>query len=911
MDRRGRSQGRRKRFLQLSVALWWLAAASAATQPLRVVDAAGKPVGGARLEVWTKSPVSGSLAAMLPAFAEGETDAEGRSPIRLPARAGVLLVVDHPLYRPWAREVGGETTVVLEEGRSWPGKVRFRGGELRKGRLCATWQETLPVLDRPERFRRCTELSGQGAFRLVGLGSDEVEVKVTADGFLPLEQTGRLTSPPALRLRRGVTIAGFVRGPGAETPVCGAVVEAEGGSSSTSGEDGTFSVAAPELPATLQVSASGFRRRSIRVEKLPEGGVVAQLERGEQVRGTLFDESRKPIQEAELYVEHQRSASGISGRPHELELTEGTFRLDLPAPGIYRFRVRSPGFREEPIGDASIAPGESYALGDVVLSRGAGVQGVVVDALSAEPVGGVEIELLPAGVALFEAVLYQRSFRTVTGADGRFLVAGLEPGAFTLTATRAGSAQAAVEVDLETEAVEELPPIRLERGTPVRVVVETSTGQPRSGLLVRVLRPDQSALSALAEATTGEDGATQGLVLASGRYRVQVRGARLLLAQEIVVPASEEEQRVPLTIGGVRLAGRVTRGGEPVGGGSVALSSLLDPAEQRGKLILTAPGGTFRHGMPETRVSAEVAPDGSFTLDDPPTGAALAHYTSPEGVTLSRRVTIAEGERPALTIDLAGVTLRGRVFDQESGSGLSAWVRVFDAKGSELATQPTDSEGAFAAAGLAPGRYALRVSANGYAPRARADVEVGEETPPVEIPLENGRAASLLVRLTRETGRPAPWVPLILLGPGSALAAAQPSGSSGERRFEDLAPGTYTLVWSDGFSGAGASRQLSVGTGGETVFEQTLAPGGPVDVACDLALCAGRSIEALSVVAESGVDLAPHLSGVSTGLRFGLDGRVSLGRLAPGSYEIEIRSAGRAWAATFSVDGDGALVRLP
>lgn len=859
MDRRGRPQARRNRVLQLSVALWCLAAGCLAAEPLRVVDAAGKPVRGARLEVWTKSPVSGSLAAMLPAFAEGETDAEGRSPIRLPAREGVLLVVDHPQHKPWAREVGGETTVVLEEGRSWSGKMRFRGGELRKGRVCVIWQETLPVLDRPEWFRRCAEISNQGAFRLVGVGPEEVEVKVTADGFFPLKQTVRLTSPPALRLRRGVAVAGFVRGPGPETPVGGAAVEAEGGSSSTSGEDGAFLVAVPELPATLQASAPGFRQRSIRVEKLPAGGVVVQLERGEQVRGTLLDESRKPIQKGELYVEHQRSESGISGRPHELELTdEGKFLLDLPMPGIYRFRVRSPGFREELVGDVSIASGESYALGEIVLSRGAGVQGVVVDALSAEPVGGVEIELLPAGVALFEAVLYQRSFRTVTGADGRFLVAGLEPGAFTLKATRVGSAQAAVEVSLETEAVEELPPIRLERGTPVRVVVESSTGTPRPGLSVRVLSPDQSSLAALAEATTGEDGATRGLVLASGRYRVQVRGARLLLAQEIVVPTSEEEQLVPLTVGGARLAGLVTRGGEPVGGGSVVLSSLLDPADRRGKLVLTAPGGTFRHGMPDTRVSADVGPDGVFSLDDPLTGPVLAHYTSPEGVTLSRRVTIPDGERPALSIDLAGVALLGRVFDKESGNGLTAWVRVFDAKGSELATRPTDSEGAFAVPGLAPGRYALRVSAEGYAPRARADVEVTEETPPVEIPLENGRAAS-----------------------------------------------------SDGYSGAGSSRRLSIGAGGETVFEQTLAPGGPVEMACDLALCAGRSIEALSIVAESGVDLAPHLTGVSPGLRFGQDGRVSLGRLAPGSYVVEIRAQGRAWAKGFSVDGSGARIRLP
>jgi hypothetical protein len=425
-----------------------------------------------------------------------------------------------------------------------------------------------------------------------------------------------------------------------------------------------------------------------------------------------------------------------------------------------------------------------------------------------------------------------------------------------------------------------------------------------------VLSPDQSSLVALAAATTGPDGATRGLVLASGRYRFQVRSSRLLLAQEIEVAASEEEQLVALTIGGARLQGVVTRGGEPAGGGSLVLSSLLDPAEHRGQLMLTGPTGKFRHGMHETLVSAEVGTDGSFSIDDPPLGPALAHYTSPDGATLTRRVAVPDGQNPTLRIDLAGLPLRGRVFEKESGNGLSAWVRVLDARGAEMALRNTGSDGTFAVEDLPPGRYALRASAEGYPPSTRTDVEVGEETPAVAIAMERGRAASLLVRLTRETGRPATWVPLTLLGPGGARAAANPSGSSGERRFEDLAPGSYVLVWSDGSSGAGAA-QLAVSADAETVFERTLGPGGPVDFVCDLALCAGRSIESISVAAESGVDLAPHLSGVSPGLRFGLDGRLSLGRLAPGSYVAEVRAQGRAWTKRFSVDSSGARVSLP
>ncbi len=315
------------------------------------------------------------------------------------------------------------------------------------------------------------------------------------------------------------------------------------------------------------------------------------LERGEQVRGVLADEQRRPFARARVWVEKANAGERTHSESQDLRTDQGAFVLELPAPGRYRLRVQADGTREETLAEIAISPGQSLSLGTVVLHRGSGVEGVVVDARTGEPLAGVDLELTPEGPQLIDAVLHQQIARGVSDPEGRFSLTGLRAGQFVLTARRAGYALALRSETLPGDQRVELGNLPMERGTRLHGKVLDRGGNPRGGVTVRFFGPEPSSLVPIEERTTTPEGTFEGPVLASGQYRVQVRSSRLLLSQPIEVPGGRDKWSLELTAGGLHLTGRVTRAGEPVEGASLSVQSSLDPADSQGKVVLSAAEG--------------------------------------------------------------------------------------------------------------------------------------------------------------------------------------------------------------------------------------------------------------------------------------------------------------------------------
>jgi hypothetical protein len=134
-----------------------------------------------------------------------------------------------------------------------------------------------------------------------------------------------------------------------------------------------------------------------------------------------------------------KSAHGVEA-PRGLEFSGDRFELeDIPA-GPVRVSVRTPSGRSGHA-ELELAPGELRDV-EVVLAAGATVEGRVVDAKNRSPVAGASV------IVLGEARSPQRPEAT-TDADGRFKLAGLQPGArrLRLVAPR----YAAVERDAELD----------------------------------------------------------------------------------------------------------------------------------------------------------------------------------------------------------------------------------------------------------------------------------------------------------------------------------------------------------------------------------------------------------------------------------------------------------------------------
>lgn len=902
-------------------ALAFALALPSGAQSIRVTDSEGRAVAGARVVLGAvPGEAADPLSGMRPPLEDGETDTSGVPPFRLPLRDRLRLVVDAPGFLPVARELTpqpGDFRVTLDRGRSWQRKLDLgKAPTVGRGKVCASWSEQVQGFERPLNWKRCADISSTGEFTLTGLGNQRVDLEIEVPGFLSLKQNVTAGSAAPLELRRGLALSGRIVGPGPSgSPVVKASVSCEGSAPAASTAEGAFRIAVPYLPANLRVTAPGFRPRAVTVGNRRSGKeFLVVLERGEQIRGVLADEQRRPFARARVWVEKADAGERTHSESQDVRTDRGAFVLELPAPGRYRLRVQADGTREETLAELAISPGQSLSLGTVVLHRGSGVEGVVVDARTGEPLAGVDLELTPEGAQLIDAVLHQQIARGVSDPDGRFSLTGLRAGQFALTARRSGYALALRSETLPGDQRVGLGNLLMERGTRLHGKVLDRGGTPRGGVTVRFFGPEPSSLVPIEERTTTPEGTFEGPILASGQYRVQVRSSRLLLSQPIEVPGGRDEWSLELTAGGLHLTGLVTRAGEPVEGGSLSVQSSLDPADSQGKVVLSAAeGDTFRMGFPETRLTADVHADGTFELFDAPAGALRISFIGPNGdAPVTRAVDVPDGAEASLTMEVAGETLKGRMTDRARGTGLEGDVRITDGRGSVVATVHSGADGAFEASDLQTGvRYALTASAGGFVPRVLEGVETGPAAPPVEISLERGDSGSLAVRLLRPDGSPASWVPLTLLDATGRMVRALPTDSTGGERFDGLSAGRYALVWTDSFAGSGASEPFDVESGSERSYERTLTAGSAVTLHCALDLCGGQTIDSLSLTNSFGAEIAPYLSGVSAGMCFSRDGELPLGRLSPGRYLLRISAHGTAWSKALTIGSGEEWVGLP
>ncbi len=904
----------------LSGALAFALALPSSAQSIRVVDPEGRPVAGARVVLGAVAgDTADPLSKMRPPLADGETDSSGVPPFRLPLRDHLRLVVDAPGFLPMAQELTpppGDFQVTLRRGRSWQRKLDL-GKDLAtgRGRACASWSEHVRGFERQLTWKRCADVADTGEFTLEGLGAERVDLDVEVPGFLSLKRNLMVGSPAPLKLRRGLILTGRIVGPGPSgPPVSKASVSCEGSAPAASTAEGAFRIAVAALPANLQVTAPGFHPRAVTAgRRRPGQELRIVLDRGEQLQGVLVDEQRRPFAQARVWIESASAGKRIHAESQALRTDRGAFVLELPAPGRYRIRVQADGTREETLAEITVAPGESRSLGTLVLHRGTGVEGTVVDARTGEPLPGVDLELAPEGPQLLDAVLHQQIARGVSDPEGHFSLTGLRAGQFALTARRSGYALALRSETLEGSQVVDLGNLLMERGIRLHGKVLDRGGNARGSVTVRFFGPEPSSLVPIEERTTAPDGTFDGPVLASGQYRVQVWSSRLLLSQPVDIPGGRDEWPLELTAGGLHLTGLVTRAGEPVEGGFLSLQSSLDPSDSRGKIVVSAAEGeAFRMGFPETRLTADIRSDGTFELLDAPSGALRIHFAGPDGgAPVTRAVDVPDGAEARITVEVGGEDLKGRLTDRAQGTGIEGDVRITEGRGSVVATVSSGPDGSFEASDLQAGRYTLTASAEGCAPRVLESVEIGPAAPPVEISLERGDSGSLAVRLTRPDGSPASWVPLTLLDATGHMIRALPTDSTGGERFEGLPAGRYTLVWADSFAGSGASEPFEVESGKERSSERTLPAGSALTLHCALDLCGGQGIDSLSLTTPSGTEIAPYLSGVSAGMRFSQDGELPLGRLSPGGYLLRIAAHGTTWSKTLTVGSGAERVGLP
>ncbi|MCA9322604.1 MAG: carboxypeptidase regulatory-like domain-containing protein, partial [Planctomycetes bacterium] len=553
----------------------------------------------------------------------------------------------------------------------------------------------------------------------------------------------------------------------------------------------------------LRISAPGHayaERRSLSIDptELAYDVGVVLLDEALRCTGSVVDEAGFPVVGAEVTVAgHQSRVAVIGGsllglaNRGEARLTDtnGRFVLDDLGPGVHQVEVAAEGYRTAIHPDLIMDRALTAPDLEVVLRRGRGCEGRVVDP-SGRVVEGATVKFMIEETVSRAAngyAFYHSWRRTRSDADGRFAFHVLPE----LTATRLAYVEASAQgfddarrVAWNMDATEVVVTLRraevpqfVPEGDGVfrAVVTDEETGRPIDGARVSYLgRADIVAVDGRFELT----GLRRGIAR-FGAISIQADGY-FNGAPALKIPEDRDVDAVirlrPKRLG-ASIEGRVTdAAGKPVVGARVR--TLLIQPSHRWLSTTTGLDGRFRW----SRIDPLQLPETSVVVAEHPQFARGQTTATGEALRRQAEVQLEPGR-----------TLRGHVLDLDARPVPRA--RVFALRPTDLDLREIADEDALAGADIiestvcdAEGGFVLRrlpahdlrvvAAADGHrrparSPDAFIDLPANRRLDAAELRLERG--FELRGRLVDEDGRP--LAGLTVLRNGSPVAErADPEG---------------------------------------------------------------------------------------------------------------------------------------
>ena len=836
---------------------------------LVVLGADGQPVADASVTVL--QPSRAGLSPVDAFLVRSGTAQDGLVEDAVPRLHGLTVVVDDPAHLPFVAAYPNRPPpemIRLQPGRTAKGVVREAGGgpTVAGASVCASWRD--PVL--PDWFgtlRRCTDSGERGAFELSGLAAGNLQATAEAPGF----ETGASTIEQGRRASR---------------------VE--------------FELVASEQPAG-EAPAGPAGAGEVRVELVGAGG--------------------EPIRN---FTMRTNGVGRMAGSSHHVEDAAGPVLVPISASfaddAAVDLSFRAANYLESRLIRVAPLPGGETELGLIALEPGAVVQGRLFDAVGAEPAAGCVIELLYPGAGAIAALMMGQRHLTVSDADGRYLLGGLGAGRYHLRLQCAGAPVADRLVVLGANELADQGESWIDSGRPVAVRVRgIGAGTVRlldrfkeieSPIVETVLR---SSAQAEAGQRTDEDSTAQAEFRAiPGVYRLEVvdGNGRLRVSQEIAVeegPADVQTFDVALSTRTIRSV--LVVDGRPVAGGAVSFGSVFQPSRSSFKIQLSSQrrGGAEQNrmlGMGSPAVRATVGADGSFEVDGVADDLLWMTWYASDG-TYVGRLWPAD---PVPRMDLDGVRVTGSLLDL-NGTPVGGQVSLIGDVGRVVAFAEVGDDGRFVLPPAPPGSYRLRAGAGVSPSRARegrsslVGTAIQELVITAEPPLhqvlrvEEAEPGTLEVELRRADGSPAGGVWLNFVNAAGDVVGGG-LASAGGQSTRNVPAGEVAVVWNDTAACAGGVG-LNVEADRTSTLRESLPMGRLLELRCRAADCAGEPLSFLSVTTESGAEIASHLTGAGDAVRFSESGRLGLGCVTPGSYEVSFWAAGRRWGAEVNVGSRG------
>ncbi len=871
------------------------AAASKPVPPRRISgkvtdSASGKPVAGAL--VWSGWPLVAPPA---------RTDGEGRFHLdvpNVPPREGVWLESGAagflPAARLYARPGATEPVLVkLDPAAEISGKVSDPAGRPVAG-------ASVLVLP-PRAIDQGEESSGawigpDGRFRLLGLKPGSA-YKLTArrKGFerasVPARTApaGQPPPPPVqIVLGQGKTAFGRVVD-AAGRPATGVKVVLidpqtyRDQQEATTNEEGRFEIRHLS-PGTYRLTAQHPDRAGLEVPEVEIPATPPSVNLGDlklpadgAIEGRVTDSRGKPVEGAEVHVNEAQNleaslslnlGEGLVGQPSLRSLrtgADGSFRAKgLKSGSLFDLRVQHPAYAETTVPNVAAPTKEAVRI---EMKASHSLKGQVVNAEGA-PVAGASLVWLERGEGIAGLLGSRRPLGTAD-AQGRFQVSGLPAGSLDLEVSAEGYQTRWME-GLNIPEDRDLEDVRvvLGRGSWLDVQVLNTEREPvpDTPLIAHPqdLLEQQNLLAMLrgvfSDCTTDSQGRCRLSLPEPGAYSVQVMGK---LPVNITVPPGGTSFEIVLPRD-FEVSGRVV-GKDGAGVPGIHVQSWSEAQEPSG--AQTGTDGTFvfpKLAEGRYRLTAQQPGVGEASLDieiagQPVRDLELRLAETESGVVLTGRLTGLPPE------DLKGALVQA----QSPEANLSGFVKW---------------DGSYRIENLEPGEWTVSArTGSGRQATGKVWIEPGATAATLDLDFAGGLTLSGRVLVDGSPLGGASVLAGNLADPGSGQLGS--TAHDGSFALRGLSPGSLTVIVL-GSPGISASRTVELAEDEEIAIEITTGTFKATVLSATGELLEG-AVANLALRDSEAQNPFGNVSALS-----GPDGTLDAGRLAPGTYRLEIRKEG-------------------
>lgn len=777
---------------------------------------------------------------------------------------------------------------------------------------------------------------GDGRFVIKALDAGTFDVTLQPPDYADVVKegvrlkSGETTDLGTLRVRESKSIAGKIVDASGQ-PIAGAAIsafwidsEARMSREATSGGDGKYRLSGLGDKPVRNLTARATGYADVTKEGAAPGDMAVDftLEKTGSIVGKVLLRTggAPPAFRVQAFAEAKERQEGpgfrvvVTNRPDEEQFftdPSGNFRLDNVDPGVVTVSAKADGKAPTKKTGLKVVSDQVVDAGTIVLDDGRALRGHVLAAKDDAPIAGATVSVSQPQGFMVRMGTDTSAGLAITGLDGRFEIAGLEPRAYAVDANQPDYSPNSGRVEISPDADSDDFVIKLSKGGTITGQVRDAQKQPIPNASVLLTKVPMGG--GPQTATSGPDGRYEFEKIAPGDYmviRAPAAGGPLMLfggMKQVTVREGETTVYDLDEAAKINVTGRVVKGGQPVAN-AMLFFSAADPSARDLRQSHTDADGRYQIGL-DTPGAYAVAVN---------TGGAMFR-----GGPASITVQVPDQPNPVIDVTMKSAGISGRVVNGDgkpvSGALITATlVGGTAAAGAERRRGTADQsemDGTFLIDSLEPGTYAITVAASGYRNADVPQVTIANDSdvPSIDIRLEAGRTVRGHVL---DANGNAIAGAMVMTAPAGSLPAGRdsmPSTSDVNGAFVVTAPADGPIDMTAVAAGFPPARV--VGLQPEDGADVLLKAPRPGRVRVNVIGADGRAVGGARVLYRAVPDyLGAGFSFMNATPATGNDGSTTVSSLGPGAYELTVTLGTRkaTGSATLPEGGDVlATVTLP